>query len=364
MNRSTPSWRRAARRIDLGFGGALENELPHRALSAPDAPSSPGEIALFRSTSAHSYSLQSAKTSDLRNVEQWVQNEIRRLGLKTGETTRMVAMPTDLKLEGYLLIDDQPIHVDDLMVYVTPGGGTCLIHSFLTSLSPSYRTLSSEDKVRVGEWYRRLLGEEQVHSLIRCQGSEGCYYPGLTIGIGELIAQFLDVNVIFISSSGIDVNPSDLRAERVDVMILYHNGHFDAIELPFPEPSDEQHRRRVRSEFHESLQFIQPVDGRWLEDEQHLLERPSIAEMRKMLTQLGMVTESDPDLVVENIYFMVFMNGGQTRRYPRRSPRLSPRRSPRRHSPKRRSADTGHATTRSRIGRLVVSSATTPRRSR
>jgi hypothetical protein len=351
MNRSTPIRRRAARRIDLGFGGALENELPHRALSAPDAPSSPGEIALFRSTSAHSYSLQSAKTSDLRNVEQWVQNEIRRLGLKMGETTRMVPMP--IKLDGHLVIDDQPLRVEDLKVYATPGGGTCLIHSFLTSLSPSYRTLSSADKVRVGEWYRRLLGEEQVDSLIRCQGSNGCYYPSLTIETGHLIAQFLDVNVIFITSTGVDVKQSYLRADREDVMILYHNGHFEAIELPFPEPSDEQHGRRVRSAFHESLKFFEPVEGRWFEDVDRRFKLYSIAEMREYLTEIGMVNPLDSDEYVRQLFYMEFiMNGGQARR------------SPRRHSPKRRSFGQHGTRNYALSNRTIGEQWTTPRRSR
>jgi len=353
MNRSTPSWRRATRRNDLGLGGAIENELAHRARSAPDAPSSPREMAIVRSTSAHSYSLQSSIQA-LKNVEQWVQSEIRRVGLQTGETTRLVPIPP-IHLEGSLDIDGRRMPVNDLKVYVTPGGGTCLIHSFMTSLSPSYRTLSSSDKVRVGERYRRLLGEEQVDSLIRCQGAADCYYPRLTNAIGQSIARFLDVNVIFISSTGVDVTQSDLRAGRVDVMILDHNGHFDAVELPFPEPSDEQHGRRVRSEFHASLQSIKPLKGdRRFEDEQRPLARHSIAEMRELLTTLGMVQPSDPDIVVEETFYLHGFQHGFTGGQIRRSPR--------RHSPQRRVANTGRATTHSRMGRLA-SNATTPRRS-
>jgi hypothetical protein len=291
----------------MKYGGALEAELPRRARSAPDVP--------WSDTIAQTVT----PTPDLRDVEGWVRAQIERLRLPTVHATRLASIRTkNLGLVGWLEIDGASIPVDELRVYITPGDGTCLIHSFLTSLSPSYHTLSNDDKTLVGVLYRRRLGEhpffrDVAASLVRClrRTETKCTYQNLDQTTGQRIARFLDVNVLFLTSDGVEVDRAHVRPGRADVMIVNQHMHYEAVELPFEEPFDESHddRVRVRDAFHASLDGIHKTsedDLSWYEHD----GLPPVEVMREMLTEMGVaLDESDVDEYVAGVYVNMFKGG-------------------------------------------------------
>jgi hypothetical protein len=217
------------------------------------------------------------------------------------------------KLEGVLMINNTPTSPNDLVSISTPGGGTCLIHAFLTTLSPSYRSLSAEDRNTIGERFRSYLAkepgfEEEEYQELRAINRNhpknpiaGSYYSNLSMQIGLKIARFLKVNLIYLTVNGLDY-PNDLNPDLPIVMLLQTTGHFEAIRLPHMDKS-------AREAFIQSLpDIIIPVADEVF-DQEYTTEE--IQNMKDVLLGMG-VQEGDMPTThhVVQIYNN-FMNGGK-----------------------------------------------------
>ena len=91
----------------------------------------------------------------IRNVEEWISFYARQNGysmMNEIETTRVPNFRY-----GYPMLtleDGRPYPINGKPALKTPDDGTCLIHSILTSLSPSYCKLSYHEKRIIGNLYR------------------------------------------------------------------------------------------------------------------------------------------------------------------------------------------------------------------
>lgn len=217
------------------------------------------------------------------------------------------------KLEGVLMINNTPTSPNDLVSISTPGGGTCLIHAFLTSLSPSYRSLSAKDRNTIGERFRSYLAkepgfEEEEYQELRAINRNhpknpiaGSYYSNLSMQIGFKIARFLKVNLIYLTVNGLDY-PNDLNPDLPIVMLLQTPGHFEAIRLPHMD-------KPAREAFIQSLPgiFIPLPEEEY--DQEYTTEE--IQNMKNTLLMLGVQDDNIPtDLHVIQLY-NAFMTGGK-----------------------------------------------------
>ena len=265
----------------------------------------------------------------LRNIDEWVGFHIQQLGLQTTNTIDTEPIGYIFpNLHGVLDIIGDKTPLSQLLKYPTPGGGTCLIHCFLTLLSQNYMKLSIPDKIRIGELYRLFLSHEHFFSeherkeLSRfsittrdgISPSNPGYFGNLSQAIGFSIGEFLKVNVIFLTDQGID--KSILLDERNDVMILNLHGHFTAIYLPFnhllqeakntsqPDPRLIENISLLKNTFFHSIDAIEiippppPID---------LLKGNSIKYMRSQLEAIGAdVSSDDTDDYVVQLYAEMF----------------------------------------------------------
>jgi len=265
-------------------------------------------------------SLSAPETSFFdQSIDELVQRQISRYNY----TPRRHAAPPPLKthpipesitkLEGVLMINNTPTSPNDLVSISTPGGGTCLIHAFLTSLSPSYRSLSTKDRNTIGERFRSYLAkepgfEEEEYQELRAINRNlpknpiaGSYYSNLSMQIGFKIARFLKVNLIYFTVNGLDY-PNDLNPDLPIVMLLQTPGHFEAIRLPHMD-------KPARESFIQSLpDIIIPVADEVF-DQQHTTEE--IRNMKDMLLDMGV---QEVDMPTEHHVVQIyntFMNGGK-----------------------------------------------------
>lgn len=251
-----------------------------------------------------------------KSIDEWVQQQIS----KYKYTPITTPLPTHYipesinKTQGDLVITNSHISPNDLVSFSTPGGGTCLIHAFLTSLSPSYRSLSAEDRNTLGERFRSYLAkepgfEEEEYQELRAINRNlpenpiaGSYYSNLSMQIGFKIARFLKVNLIYLTVNGLDYLPNDLNPDLPIVMLLQTPGHFEAIHLPHMNKTD-------RDAFIQSLpNIIMPVPEEEF-GQQYTTEE--IQNMKDTLLEVG-VPEGDipTDLYVVQRYNEM-MTGGK-----------------------------------------------------
>ena len=108
-------------------------------------------------------SKKSNSESNLKDVESWVREQIESKDIKEKIKKKFILIK-GLEIQGDLNINGEKFPVSDLRIISSPGGGSCLIHSFLTVLSDSYCKLSPENKANIGEEYRMLLSRDNFFS--------------------------------------------------------------------------------------------------------------------------------------------------------------------------------------------------------
>ena len=252
----------------------------------------------------------------LNKPEQWVSEAIKRTEFKEKSITNEFN-PRDLKLNGHLQINGKPLSPSYLRVYATPGGGSCLIYSFLIALSPSFRSLGTTGKANIGNLYREMLSKNDFFTAEEKEDLSKTS-RNLSQQIGMKISKFLNVNMFFLSDLGIDA-PGDYNKQIDNVMILNHNGHFDAVKLP--EMTEIASQEFFESVGNISVRIPDPVTP-------HL---PSINKMRETCLMLGaddvmvwdafadeFISQSD-EYVAQRYMGLMGMLGGKRRVLRRKS---------------------------------------------
>ena len=244
----------------------------------------------------------------VRILDVWVEEQIETNGFEKGNQEDIIFLPIQgLKIQGTIQFNDNEDPLNVLTITPTPGGGSCLIHSFLTALSLSYCLLKPNEKVIIGNRFRELLSTEPFFSE---EERELLADPtqNLTQQMGEKIAEYLYISVYFISPYGID-RPQVFDENKEIVMILNNNGHYDAV--AFPEYLDTP---ESRLNFYNSIDSIEIIDD--LEEDEdggYIDELPDIDLMKSQLLEIGMIEEGDNDEYIRQQYRSVFLGGANKR---------------------------------------------------
>ena len=113
--------------------------------------------------------------------------------------------------------------------------GTCLIHSLLYLICPTYGKLSLSDQQRVGIAFRIQLAENP--SLIDIRDAlldkVNGRYSNLYFEVGARIADYLGVNLVKLSHI-IELVPELFNQARPTVAVYFHSSHFDAVVSVLP----------------------------------------------------------------------------------------------------------------------------------
>ena len=260
----------------------------------------------YKSADAADTAIPSVHLLRLNKPEQWVSEAIKRTEFKEKSITNEFK-PRDLKLDGYLQINGNLVPPSYLSVYATPGGGSCLIYSFLIALSPSFRSLGTTGKVNIGNLYREMLSKNDFFTAEEKEDLS-ITSRNLSQQIGMRISNFLNVNMFFLNDRGIDA-PNYYNKQIDNVMIFNHNGHFDAVNLP-------EMTEVASQEFLESVWFI---SVRMPDPVAPLL--PPIDVMRETCMEMEAydVMDMGEDYVAQRYMELMGMLGGKRRVLRRKS---------------------------------------------
>ena len=242
----------------------------------------------------------------LNKPEQWVSEVIKRKEFSKESVTREFN-PKHLKLDGVIRINRKSFSPSYLSIYATPGGGSCLIYSFLIALSPSFRSLKSDDKANIGNLYRKMLSKNDFFTAEEKEDLSDTS-RNLSQQIGIKIADFLNVNMFFLNDRGIDM-PSEYNKQIDNVMILNHGGHFDAVKLP----------KMTESASQEFVDSIRNISVRMPEPVAPGL--PPVDEMRATCLSVGAydVMDQSDEYVAQRYMELMGMLGGKRRVLRRKS---------------------------------------------
>lgn len=249
-------------------------------------------------------SKKSNSESNLKDVESCVREQIESKDIKEKIKKKFILIK-GLEIQGDLNINGEIFPVSDLRIISSPGGGSCLIHSFLTALSDSYCKLSPEYKAIIGEEYRILLSRDNFFSEEEKQLLSDPR-QNLEQEIGKKIAKYLGVNMFYLTKYGFD-RPTNMDESQENVMILNNNGHYDAVIFPYKLETP-----KSKVDFYNSIDNIHTTT-KFEADDFNETELPSIEEMKAMLLPMGMVTEDDNDAYIGQVYRSVFLQGGSKR---------------------------------------------------
>jgi len=129
--------------------------------------------------------------------------------------------------------------------------GTCLIHSILYLICPTYGKLSLSDQQRVGIAFRIQLAESPLLTDIRdaLLDKVNGRYSNLYFEVGASVADYLGVNLVKLSHV-IELVPELFKEGRPTLAVYFHSSHFDAVVSVIP--------RNILELYH--LQFQQDED--------------------------------------------------------------------------------------------------------
>jgi hypothetical protein len=250
-----------------------------------------------------------SKSPSLKEVESWVKEQIESKGIT--ERVKRILLPINgVEIQGNLDINGKEFPISDLRIIPSPGGGTCLIYSFLTALSLSYRKLSSENKAVIGEEYRTLLSRE---NFFESEEKQLLSNPkqNLEQEIGKKIAKYLGVNIFYLTQYAID-RPTHMDVSQEIVMILNNNGHYDAVIFPY---NLETPKSKV--DFYNSIDNIRTTT-KFEADGFTESELPSIEEMKRQMNGMGLIQEDDSDLYIAQQYKANFLGGSKRNKLSRK----------------------------------------------
>jgi hypothetical protein len=195
------------------------NQPPYRLQRQLSAPSRLGELR------------QDGPT--IKNVEEWVHFHAQQKKIKMDQESETSKIPRFRYVNPMLTqTNGEPISIVGSTAIKTPDDGNCLIHSILTSLSPSYCILSYKEKKIIGKMYR-----DKIKDLSIFNENEKRLLATLSANLPNTVAiklgYFLEVNVICFDITGQFVDRSDpIDDHRINVFIIQDGTHFYA----FPDP--------------------------------------------------------------------------------------------------------------------------------
>ena len=157
--------------------------------------------------------------------------------------------PTETWLRGFIRKNKLIVHEDvsndvdyktiqrigNISIRKIEADGTCLIHSLLYLICPTYGKLSLSDQRRVGIAFRIQLAENPLLSDIRDALLEkfNGRYSNLYFEVGARIADYLGVNLVKLSHI-IELVPELFNQARPTVAVYFHSSHFDAVVSVLP----------------------------------------------------------------------------------------------------------------------------------
>jgi hypothetical protein len=157
--------------------------------------------------------------------------------------------PTETWLRGFIrknkLIVHEPISnaidyktiqgIGNISIRKIEADGTCLIHSILYLICPTYSKLSLSDQQRVGIAFRIQLAENPSLRDIRDALLENFNgrYSNLYFEVGARIADYLGVNLVKLSHI-IELVPELFNPARHTLAVYFHSSHFDAVVSVIP----------------------------------------------------------------------------------------------------------------------------------
>lgn len=128
-----------------------------------------------------------------------------------------------------ITLNGQPTPLNQFRIFDTPPDGTCLIHSVLFGLSPTYRKLNERDKRYIASLYRKFISgldlfEEERNDLL----NPDIY---LNRSIAKKLAKYLHFNLVIFPDNGFPDNSPIIDGQPY--VFIYHSGmHFSGIEIP------------------------------------------------------------------------------------------------------------------------------------
>jgi hypothetical protein len=309
-------------------------------VSTPRTPFSPLIPEHFFDT-PRSYAKQS-HVPDLQNIEEWVKWKVAQLSLDVSEREQPIIDMRTLKLpRGTVSIAPSfNVEMRDLYRYNIPGGGTCLIHSFLATLSETFRKLSPSDKVIVGENYREeiaklpIFTEEQRTTLMTKSQGGGNYVPLDASPFADIISDFLDVGLLIISSDSYKCDEAKYfeHIGKPLVIIIGSGGHYDALSLDV-EPDNKQQFLQSIELLHyktpDSGQSEQKLQNEYMSNKEILLETyGDVENIKSAFVAMGFMTSEDVEaykqdedflpVAVEYAKLYGMLGGGKIRNKTRR----------------------------------------------
>ena len=164
---------------------------------------------------------------------------------------------------------DKPLN--KFRIFDTPPDGTCLIHSVLFGLSPTYPKLNEKDKRYIASLYRKLISgldlfEEERNDLL----NPDIYLNRL---IAIKLAKYLHFNLVIFPDNGFPDNSPIIDGQPY--VFIYQSGvHFSGIEIP---EIDGKTPEIDANELNEMIQNVIMSD--------HILMTEIIAEKHEIETQ-------------------------------------------------------------------------------
>jgi len=139
--------------------------------------------------------------------------------------------------------------------------GTCLIHSLLYLICPTYGKLSLSDQQRVGIAFRIQLAENLLLSDIRdaLLDKVNGRYSNLYFEVGARIADYLGVNLVKLSHI-IELVPELFNQARPTVAVYFHSSHFDAVVSVLPRNILELYQMQFQQDEGESEEEYESED--------------------------------------------------------------------------------------------------------
>lgn len=149
-------------------------------------------------------------------------------------------------------------HIGNISIRKIEADGTCLIHSILYLICPTYGKLSLSDQQRVGIAFRIQLAESPLLTDIKdaLLDKVNGRYSNLYFEVGARVADYLGVNLVKLSHI-IELVPELFKEGRPTLAVYFHSSHFDAVVSVIP--------RNILELYH--LQFQE--EKREDEDEEH-----------------------------------------------------------------------------------------------
>jgi hypothetical protein len=183
--------------------------------------------------------------------------------------------PTETWLRGFIRKNKLIVHEDvsndvdyktiqrigNISIRKIEADGTCLIHSLLYLICPTYGKLSLSDQQRVGIAFRIQLAENPLLSDIRDALLEkfNGRYSNLYFEVGARIADYLGVNLVKLSHI-IELVPELFNQARPTVAVYFHSSHFDAVVSVLPRNILELYQMQFQQDEGESEEEYESED--------------------------------------------------------------------------------------------------------